>query len=417
MKQLNWYQIFGQQIPDGRTITPTDDIQIWLHCANIWNKAYTTLAEVLADTTTLAKLIASNNAIDYLVRSTTWAGTNLVPIMTDNTHPSGRCIQSGVMSGSYAYFAFDGDDSTYFATNAAISNAYVGYTFPEAQTIRRAKIFIQTNATSVSNYTFKIQGSNDGFSSDVHDLTTAFTISLANQGKMWIEKTLDSSNSYTSYRIICPTLEASRRMIILTMQFYPKVAITENSNAMTYIGQSNYAANTLLADATWREAICESDLFASVLNVTVPVMTSNNTPSGQCSATTVRESPHAPFKAFDSDNSTYWISLDNNPSNQRVNYQFDRSVKIFVATVRPVYRAYSSHLMMKNFKIQRKNSGSYLDMATGQFSDMSAQENQDAKFILSNTGLDTEYCLLIVDSYDSGFSAVSEVQFYGREDV
>ena len=32
--------------PDGATVTPTDDVQTWLHCANIWNKSYTTISEV-----------------------------------------------------------------------------------------------------------------------------------------------------------------------------------------------------------------------------------------------------------------------------------------------------------------------------------------------------------------------------------
>ena len=59
--------------PDGATVTPTDDVQTWLHCANIWNKSYTTISEVVADTTTLNTLISDNNASDYLARSTTWA--------------------------------------------------------------------------------------------------------------------------------------------------------------------------------------------------------------------------------------------------------------------------------------------------------------------------------------------------------
>ena len=58
--------------PNGATVTPTDDVQTWLHCANIWNKSYTTISEVVADTTTLNTLINDNNAVDYMVRSTTW---------------------------------------------------------------------------------------------------------------------------------------------------------------------------------------------------------------------------------------------------------------------------------------------------------------------------------------------------------
>ena len=62
-----------EDTPNGATVTPTDDVQTWLHCANIWNKSYTTISEVIADTTTLNTLISDNNAVDYMVRSTTWA--------------------------------------------------------------------------------------------------------------------------------------------------------------------------------------------------------------------------------------------------------------------------------------------------------------------------------------------------------
>lgn len=62
-----------EDTPNGATVTPTDDVQTWLHCADVWNKSYTTISEVVADTTTLNTLIANENANDYLVRSTTWA--------------------------------------------------------------------------------------------------------------------------------------------------------------------------------------------------------------------------------------------------------------------------------------------------------------------------------------------------------
>ena len=59
-------------LPNGSTVTPTDDIQTWLKCAGL-NKSYTTISQILADTNTLSALISDNNASDYLVRSTKWA--------------------------------------------------------------------------------------------------------------------------------------------------------------------------------------------------------------------------------------------------------------------------------------------------------------------------------------------------------
>ena len=104
---------------DGKTALPTDDIQIWLHCAGIYDKNYTTLSQVLADNTTLLALISSPNAVDYMVRSKTWAGsanTALVPAMTSNTTPSGTVTYyssgSTVVTESNAYKVFDGNDTT-----------------------------------------------------------------------------------------------------------------------------------------------------------------------------------------------------------------------------------------------------------------------------------------------------------------
>ena len=67
------YPVELKDTPNGATVTPTDDVQTWLHCANIWDKTdLTTIDDVITDTTTLNILISNNNASDYLVRSTTW---------------------------------------------------------------------------------------------------------------------------------------------------------------------------------------------------------------------------------------------------------------------------------------------------------------------------------------------------------
>ena len=46
---------------NGSTVTPTDNVQTWLHCVNL-NKSYTTISQVLADTYTLSVLISDNKA-------------------------------------------------------------------------------------------------------------------------------------------------------------------------------------------------------------------------------------------------------------------------------------------------------------------------------------------------------------------
>lgn len=198
-KWINSGSTPGPVVPEGSTVTPTDDIQTWLACAGITDKTYTTLAEVLNDSTTLLALISSNNASDYLVRSTTWASgltadstamtdigandycaetlladstwcnaicnstyfesvlTTKVPTMTSNTTPSGECIYSTIYGSYYAYYAFDGNDNT---TSAIYNQAdtYLGYKFASAVSVKCVEVALQSGEAARS---CKVQGSND----------------------------------------------------------------------------------------------------------------------------------------------------------------------------------------------------------------------------------------------------------------
>lgn len=105
------YSSSGPTIPDGSTVTPTDDVQTLLNCADIWDKAYTTISQLLADTTSLLAVITDNNAVDYLVRSTTWASdvTGDSTAMTDigadnyasNTLIADSTWRSAIKSSAY----------------------------------------------------------------------------------------------------------------------------------------------------------------------------------------------------------------------------------------------------------------------------------------------------------------------------
>jgi len=187
-------------IPDGRTITPVNDVQTLLHCAGIFDKGYTVLSQLLADTASLYTVITDNNAIDYLVRSTAFAsgvcGDNTamtyigadnyaantllddstwlaaicnsayfesvlntkVPTMTSDSAPSGLCIGSATYSGKPYYRAFDGNASTDGAYAGAV-NGYVGYQFTGATRVVKATIYPQAN---MSGETFYVQTSPDG---------------------------------------------------------------------------------------------------------------------------------------------------------------------------------------------------------------------------------------------------------------
>ena len=250
-------------IPEGATVLPTDDIQTWLACAGITDKSYTTLNEVLADSTTLLALISDNNASDYLVRSTTWAsgltadstamtdiGANnycantlladstwlnaicdstyfesvlnvKVPTMTSNTAPSGQCFGSYSPTADYTYYkSFDGDDST---LSNPQTNQALGYKFTQSVKVRRVYFKNYTNLNAVK--TFKIQGSNDGSTwTDVTDVITSTSQGASGSSSY----NFINNVSYEYYRIyVVTTTNASPNNYanMVTLQFYGRVDV------------------------------------------------------------------------------------------------------------------------------------------------------------------------------------------------
>lgn len=249
-------------IPDGSTVTPTDVIQTWLACAGITDKSYTTLNEVLADSTTLLALISDNNAVDYLVRSTTWAS-----------------------------------------------------------------------------------------------------------------------------------------------------GITADSTAMTDIGANNYCANTLLSDSTWRNAIANSSYIESVLNVKVPTMTSNTTPSGEAFSIQTAYSSFPQYMAFDGNNTTRQSPINTGLFPDAIGYKFTSSVIICAAYLYP-HDAGSSKAI-GSFKIQAtNNTASWTDLYSDTFDNSSTYE----MFTFENHTAYTYY-RIYVESTPSNYLSLCTLQFYGRANV
>ena len=254
-------------LPEGSTVTPTDDVPTLIACAGIGNSEITTVSGLLADTTTLLAVINSNNAIDYLVRSTT-------------------------------------------------------------------------------------------FASDV----------------------------------------------------------TADSTAMSYIGLNNYAANTLLADSDWLTAICNSTYFESVLNVKVPVMTSNTTPSGVASANVSYDSYYSAYKAFDGNDNSTWFSTDTS-SAAWVKYEFPQATKCYYARIKPSLMSDNS-CMVKAYVLQGSNDDFTSDIQQ-LYTETLPNQNQDVYRVLNNINAYKYYRIYITSSYSSSTNrkGLYTLQFYGREDV
>ena len=397
MKQLNWYEIFGKSnIPDGATVLPTDDIQILLNCADIWDKSYTTLNELLADTDTLLAVINSENAVNYLVRSTTWAAPKmLVPEMTSNNTPSGICLCDSNVSGEEAYKAFDRNNSTYWESNVANTTGgqWVGYKFTTPQII---DYLINRSSAGATN-NVKVQYSDD----DVNWVDTGDTYTIKNSdGDKKVSVTENSA--HYSFRIYCTSASSTTRLATTELQFY-SASITSSADAMSYIGQNNYCANTLLADATWCEAICNSTYWQSVLNAKNPDMTSNTAPSGVCSADG-NYTDYYPWKAFDNSESTSWASASTASLSNWLKYQFaDDGIVIKKIIIKE--NRYST------FKIQGSTDNStWADVISG--------TQATTEYVAENS---TRYKYIkfvptaLVGGSNSG--SVSMFKVYGREDV
>lgn len=258
-----------EDIPNGATVTPTDDVQTWLNCANIWDKQYTTVSQVVADKTTLNALVQNENANDYLVRSTTFSTTlcennanneamyylglydgcanklladdywsnaicsadvlladgqthlfekvlNVkVPRMTSNTAPSGEVSAGSYYSSSYPYLAFDGidtqEDRYCWQTNEKGDNKrYLSYKFEKPICVKTFEV-IDRYYPSITE--IEIFGSNASATDFTHSLGV-FSMTEERQ-----KFNIVNNNNYYKYYTVIPR-NNTNWVGITTLQFY-----------------------------------------------------------------------------------------------------------------------------------------------------------------------------------------------------
>lgn len=257
-------------LPDGATVLPINDIQIWLHCANIWDKAYTSISEVLSDASTLQTLISDNNAADYMARSTTWASdvaadssamtyiglndycsnkllsnsiwlnaicsstyfenvlNSKVPTMTSATAPSGAVSQSGIFENQSNYAgwkAFDGSNSTRWLAARSSSTSptnYIQYMFVDPIMVKKIHLDFTTTWGATSHITsIKLQGSNDG--STFEDLQEFTTIAYPT-ADLIVSAAIGTSKyirlQFTGYNASGSSIANGYSIALTTCQFY-----------------------------------------------------------------------------------------------------------------------------------------------------------------------------------------------------
>lgn len=415
------YYVTLSSVPDGKTVTPTDDVSIWLQCGQR-SENYTTLAEVLADSTCLSALMSDNNAVDYLVRSTTWAGIGLVPTMTSNTTPSGVCSASTEYSANnQAYKTFDGstESGDYWLPNSNATNNYIQYHFTKPVVVTKMSAVFRVTAGGVSSSTFTIKGSNDGFTSDTHDIDT-FTVNRSTTTlQINVDKTISNSTAYQDIRIFCADIIHSAgnyQCCPYVIQFYTG-NICADSTAMSYIGLNNYCANTLLADSTWCLAIWSSTYKDSVLNCKVPTMTGYTTPSGVVACSSVYlndDNNYGGWHLFDGiyTSSNYWVpaQTDNSPW---CSYDFGKAVRIIGFGIAVMYKD------SQQVYVEGSNDNSTWTVLSDSVSNTQNYTLIDrlmTKDGAINTTSYRYYRVHLISDSPSHYN-LNEAQFYGREDV
>ena len=508
MKQLNLYYInSGSSVPEGRTALPTDDVSIWQRCGET-GTTYTSLAQILADVATLIALMSSENACDYLVRSTTWTSaittsidamkaigasdycsTTLisdntwntaiqnsayfeyvdnakVPTMTGYTTPEGKASASSENSSAspsrLAWKAFDGvvDDNHQWTTLISTTSGWVQYDFPYTLTVKKYKLIPSTSSAGSRIKDYKILGSNDGFST--YSELASDTLPNTSTTITEYNKLTSNNNSYKSHRL--DVLSTNGDYVgAIELQFYGRTiggvqtwlrsagitnktyttlaevladsttlsalmadhnavdylvtakawasTICADSTAMSYIGLNNYASDTLLADETWFRAIVTSAYKTSVCNVYVPIMTSNTTPSGTCSANI--DNTNA-WKAFDgtlTDSADCWNA--NTPIGDRLEYEFPTTVKIFGATI--TNRNFTNVYAVRGFTIKGTNDGTYVDIKNGEVKSNTSSYTEIVPFGTSVSY--RKFGMFITSTYDPTYGRVGLMQYYGRADV
>lgn len=392
---------------DGATVKPTDDITTWLKCANIEDPSITTLADVLANRSLFETLIANSNACNYMVRSTTWAlAEGLVPTMTSDTTPSGECSASSVYQSYNAYLAFDGNitDNGWVATGN--TDCWIQYKFENPIKVNHVSLIPRNSSGNSGINNFKVQGSNDG--NVFEDIYTGKCNGTVGSYQRF---TFNNDNHYLYYRIhIVDIYSGATYCGITSLQFYSDADITTSQDAMSLIGKYDYCSNVLLSNATWAAAIGNSEYFEEVLNVSVPKMTSNTAPSGECiysGETNEGYAWHAFNESQEAENCWY-----HNVVPSYVGYKFVNSIRVKKFTIQ---QEHSTPAYFKTYTLQASNDNStWIDIET--FTETSITPGEQYIHEVNNENYYTYYRIYFIEAAPSEHAGISvqTLQFYGR---
>jgi len=385
-----------------------------------------------------------------------------VPTMTSNTTPEGLCAYSNAYPNSYwnvAYKVFDGDTSSNgWLPPQNSTNEYIYYKFKDSECLVMMQITFAFGSSPISPVQFDVIGSNDG----VNWVDIASGESISGSGTVNVQKYYPVSTSYKYLGVrntnIWIDTNGAHYTGLMGLQFYGRIfgniqswlkagkvdknyttleqvladsstlqtlmassdavdylsacgnwadTICANQSAMNYIGLNNYAANTLLADACWCNAIANSAYIESVLNVKVPVMTSNTEPSGEVIYTSTSGTDY-PWRAFNpSIKSGRYVNAN---AEGYIGYIFPNPTKVFVADLH-IHSGYYH----KEMKLQTSSDGgNWIDCTDY----INCPINSNVKITNNKSTLNRYW--RVYGRYPQGghpYVYMSFMNFYGRQDV
>ena len=320
-------------------------------------------------TTKMANDTSSIKAV-YRLQFLAYEPKGNVPIMTSKTAPYGNVIYSTTTSSATqdAYIAFSGmgsEDNRWVPTSSIGAACYLGYTFNEPVCAKKVKVRFSSGVAT----TFKIQGSNDGFASDINDITSDITQIADGAGETDIVLTND--NYYMSYR------------------FY----ITTQTGTQSYGGQINLL-----------------QFYGRALESLIPIMTADNKPKGECVSTATSSYPaYYAFNGSNGGDSNFWNS---EVANAYIGYISPEECCIKYVTMKYYSRTYS--VGFKSFKVQGYDGSTWQDIKT--FTNVASGQNTLFVYDVStNDDAYTGHRIYGTENQSSANNnyAVDELQFYG----
>ena len=406
-------QSFSKTLPSPSEVD-ANDINWWLFFGGV-SGSYSSLSDILANSTALSTLMASTDAVDYLVRCKEWIKSNaLVPIMTSNTTPSGIASASSEASTTrQAWKGFAGESANGWMPSETSYPAWIQYKFDAPTLATNLKALYKNDSGSSYTQKVEISASNDG----ANWTTLATNVSL-NNNDTYTDISFTNDNEYLYYRMTLLSGSGAPQPLVgsgYLLQFYSiSEGVTDNQSAMSYIGLNNYCANTLLADEDWCEGICNSEYFESVLNVKVPTLSANTNDivsNGQYGDDYPQAQYQYPqYRAFDNNDSTNWMSRQGT-GNRYNGYNFNSPIQLAKVSL-------SASTAGNDVIVKGSNDGTnWTTIETISNSDVSRTIKEYV--IASNT----KYSQFICESYVPNSSGsnytwnIYTLQFYGRADV